>query len=471
MTRLATAAAVTIASLLLLGCGHDPLPEFERLSSAETGYYSSVIEPPPEGQVVLGDESTLNDVVAYAAQNSPGLVASFNRYKAAMEQIPQARSLPDPRFLYRYWIVEPMMLDGSVRNVFELSQEFPWFEKLILRGDVAAREAQAAFKKFQAEKLALRARVVEAYFEYYYLHQSQAINDESLRQLSSVEGIVSARSATGGAQADLLRTQVEIARLRNEVETIRDMLPPAQAKLNALLNRPTDAPLPRPQVARFERMDVDAAGLAALLAAHNPELAGMGVEIQKQAKEIELAKKEYLPDIMLGFEYDQMVPNAGSDENPNDQKALMASLNIPIWHEKYAAGVRQARYRYLAAVADKLQKTNDLSVELKEAIFSLRNAQRKIDLYGQSLLPRARQTLSSVRSTYQTGGGDFADMIESHRVLLDFELSVRRAEADRHIAMARIESLVGLPRRHWTPQQQQPASAPATAPATAPSAR
>jgi outer membrane protein TolC len=52
----------------------------------------------------LHESATLNDYLAYAALNNPGLEAAFNRWRAALERVPQEKSLPDPRFTYRYFI-------------------------------------------------------------------------------------------------------------------------------------------------------------------------------------------------------------------------------------------------------------------------------------------------------------------------------------------------------------------------------
>ncbi len=42
----------------------------------------------PDEPVLLTKDSGLSDYLAYAALNNPGLEAAFNRWKAALEQIP-----------------------------------------------------------------------------------------------------------------------------------------------------------------------------------------------------------------------------------------------------------------------------------------------------------------------------------------------------------------------------------------------
>jgi hypothetical protein len=82
----------------------------------------------------LNDASGLNEYLAYAALNNPGLEAAFNRWKAALEMVSQARTLPAPRFNYGCFIQEVETRVGPQEQRVGLSQMFPWFGKLRLRG-------------------------------------------------------------------------------------------------------------------------------------------------------------------------------------------------------------------------------------------------------------------------------------------------------------------------------------------------
>ncbi len=71
--------------------------------------------------------ATLPDYLRYAALNNAGLKAAFEQWKAAIEQVPQAKSLPDPKFNYGYFINEVETRVGPQRQKFEIMQTFPWF--------------------------------------------------------------------------------------------------------------------------------------------------------------------------------------------------------------------------------------------------------------------------------------------------------------------------------------------------------
>jgi outer membrane protein TolC len=130
-------------------------------------------------------------------------------------------------------------------------------------------------------------------------------------------------------------------------------------------------------------------------------------------------------------------------DNGKDPVVAMISLNLPLWREKYDAGVREAQARYYAARQDRTEKTNSLSSELKLASYRFRDAKRKIDLYGDALLPKARESLKVTESDFRTATGNFTDLIDAQRILLEFALAYERSLADCAQSLAKLEMLVG----------------------------
>jgi outer membrane protein, heavy metal efflux system len=189
----------------------------------------------------------LQHYLAEAAQNNPGLEAAFNRWKAALEKIPQVKSLPDPRFTYSYFIEEVETRVGPQEQRFAISQTFPWFGKLDLRGDVASAAAEAERKRYEQEKLDLFYRVKSAFYEYAYLAQSIETTRQHLLLLQNIEEIARARLKSGAPQNAAVQAQVELGKLEDRLQTLEAMRLPLSAQLSAALNRPRNAPLlPRP---------------------------------------------------------------------------------------------------------------------------------------------------------------------------------------------------------------------------------
>ena len=111
------------------------------------------------------DLRKLADYLRYAAFNNAGLKAAFEQWKAAIEEVPQARSLPDPRFTYGHFIEEVETRAGPQRNKFGISQRFPWFGKIEARTRAAGASAEAARRRYEATKLKLFFEVKDAFHE------------------------------------------------------------------------------------------------------------------------------------------------------------------------------------------------------------------------------------------------------------------------------------------------------------------
>ena len=407
----------------------------------------------------LSENSGLSDYLAYAALNNAGLEAEFNRWKAALNRIAQVGALPDPRFNYKYFIEEVETRVGPQRQSFEISQAFPWLGKLDLRGDVARQKAGAARQRYEAAKLKLFFEVKDAYYEYYYLAKSIAITKENVSLIRHLESVAQSRyKAAAGTHPDVIRAQVEMGKLEDRYRTLVDLQQPIVARLNTALNRPVETEIPSPTEIAFEQVGIADRELLAKLASENPQLKALDFEITQNKKNIELAKKDYYPDFTFGLNFIDTDDSAAGNPRDNGKDPVIASvsISIPLWREKYAAGVREARSRYFAARGRHKQKVNSLSSELKMTLYSFRDAERKIDLYRDALLPKAKESLKVTESGFRAGNGSFTDLIDAQRILLEFALSYERALANRSQSLAKLEMLVGREIRGKGNETSQP---------------
>jgi outer membrane protein TolC len=213
------------------------------------------------------------------------------------------------------------------------------------------------------------------------------------------------------------------------------------------MNRPSRARLPRPprEVPNLVAV-ADDEQLLAWLAECNPRLAALDHEIARRRHLADLAKKEYFPDLTAGA---GVIDTGDSPARPRphdsgqDPVYVMLSLNLPIWYEKLSAGVRQARWQTRAAALQRDELANSLAADLEMALYRYHDAGFKIDLYRNALLPKAVQAQQAADAAFRAGRADFNDLIDTQRVLLEFQLALARASADRGQRLAQIEKLVG----------------------------
>ncbi len=360
--------------------------------------------------------------------------------------MPAARSLPDPRLTYGYYIQEIETRVGPQEHRVGLSQMFPWYGKRRLRGEAAEAEALAAEQEYQAVKWKLFYRVKEAYHEYHYLGRAIAITEDNLRLLQHLESVARAKHRAGAPLSGVIKAQVELGVLDDRLRALRALQEPVVARLNAALNRPAAAVLPWPkETVPLEQVALSDNNLLRWLAETNPSLRALAARQQRSEKHLALARKQFYPDITLGVDYietgDALM--AGTADSGKDPVIGMVSINLPIWRGRLRAGVDEALARRGAAERATVQQANELEAELKMVLYRYRDALRKINLYAGALLPQAEQSLEVTQQAYEAGAVDFLELIDAQRLLLQFQLDYERARADHHQRHAELEMLVG----------------------------
>lgn len=430
---------------------HRGTPDEAAIASGPRVPGATAWQPPPEDGVgALGADAGLDDLVYFALQHSPAVGAAFHRWRAAVERAPQAGALPDPQFSLGLLLDEVDRSTDYMGERYSISQMFPWFGKLGLREDIALSEAKAEARRYEAARLELIEQVTNAWMEYAWLHQAVATSRESLELMLRLEAVARAMYRAGSvSQADVNRAQVELGRLDNQLRSLVDMLGPAQAEINAALGRPAHAHLPRPAIPSRQSIGVlpphDDETWIALARDANPELVARRYEIERERHSVDLARKQYYPDFTFGVEYARNASGrmAVMDGGGKDMLMGTISINVPIRGARNDAALREASSRLAAAGRQVRADESTLESELKMALFAYRDGERRLRLYGGTLVPKARQSLASTEVAYRAGNAGFSDLIDTQRVLLEFQLAHERAAADRIKAQARIYALVG----------------------------
>ena len=75
--------------------------------------------------------------------------------------------------------------------------------------------------------------------------------------------------------------------------------------------------------------------------------------------------------------------------------------------------------------------------------YKLHDAVRQSGLYKDALIPKAVQTLNATQSGYEAGDVDFLSLIDAQRVLLNFQLTYYRHNANFNQRLVQLNSLLG----------------------------
>jgi outer membrane protein, heavy metal efflux system len=383
----------------------------------------------------------LEDLVREAVKNNPEIAAAAAKWEAYRQRIPQASALEDP--MLGFGIVN-LPTNFSFRDEdmtmkeISVSQKLPFPGKRPLMREMAAKEADAASTEIQTKIHEIIRDIKNAYYELSHVYRNTDVVQRNRGILQDFAKIAETRYAVGeGIQQDLLKAHVEVSKMTDDLLMLDQRRKALDAKLRAILNRPSTAPLGAPEELTFRPFAANGDELQRMAAEMNPTLQGMKKMIEAKEKALALAKREYYPDFNLRFAYGQR--DNGPDMKRRDMLTGMVEMNIPIFFgskqdrkvAEAAADLRssQAQYRAMA---------NEVQSMVTNMFTMLQRLERQLDLYTTGILPQARLQVSSAMSSYRVSKADFM-------TLLDSQMTVYRYELEYHQALTEYEkSIAGL---------------------------
>lgn len=375
--------------------------------------------------------STLEEMLAHAMEHHPALQAARLEREAEEATIAQVRSLPDPTVSVKASTMERQVGIGA-------TQMIPMAGRRGLRGAIATEGARASARVSEGTGLAVRAGVTGAYAELVYLSEAQRFVAENLNLVRDLEKVALARYRTGEAPfADVVRAQVEVGRVEDELRSLTEVEEAAVARLNAAMGRPVGAPLPPPKGFPPIALALEEEEVLAAVGESNPDLAVLRHRGEAASLRLELARRNRTPDLMVGLE----LMHSG-DMNRTGVGA-MVGINLPIRRESRAAEIREAGARSAAVLERTAARNLELEAEARMVLFGYQDAGRKEELYTVRLIPQVEQTLAAVQTAYRSGESTFGELVETSRLVLEFRLARVRAQAEQLRQLAALEVLTG----------------------------
>jgi outer membrane protein TolC len=393
----------------------------------------------------------IREVIDEALMMNPELQSAKLRWSASTERISQEKALDDPILGFTYYGEPVQTRVGEKQAGVTASQKIPFFGKLRLKGEVARNEAKVSGERYRTLERVIVAKAKSAFYELFWVHKSIKIDEENKGLLQRFVKIAEVKYATAKAtQQDVLKAQVELLKVVNELITLEQLKETAMARINTLLNRHPDAPLGIPEEVDITELTVSLEDLYEKAKEVSPDLSILKYKIERDKAAYKLAKKQYYPDFTFGFNYtfiNDLPSNVMSSPvgEGRDSYTGTLSINVPIFQKrKYDAGVREASDRLKSSERAYKNRENMTLFGVKDYHFKVQTAERLVKLYRDSIIPQAEQSLKAAESGYQSGQVDFLNLIDSQRVLLDFNLAFYRAVADFGINIAELERVVGV---------------------------
>ncbi len=383
----------------------------------------------------------LDDVYREVLETHPALAAAERQVAAQRQRVGLAAALPDPTVTASYMgssvPFKTMDMDPSSYRGLSAMQMLPLGGKRGVRRALAAVDVKSGEADALAVRRRLKAEAAAAYYDYFYAGHALEVTARDKTRLEQMVSTTEARYGVGKAmQAEVLRAQLEVSMLLQRQAALEEQRDAAAGRLNLLMGRAVDAPLPpAADVARPALPTLPA--LVNSADVNDPMLHKEQVMIEHNALAISAAHKDYIPDLSVGYMYQQR-------SGMPDMYGAQFTLNIPVFYKsKQREAEAAARLDLSASEKSRDARKLEIAYDLRQMHAMASTAAKMLDLYDKAILPQAELALESAQSSYSVGGADFNSMIANFSSIHGYQLDYYRQVADYMTALSRIEALTG----------------------------
>ncbi|HKU38124.1 MAG TPA: TolC family protein [Polyangiales bacterium] len=383
----------------------------------------------------LPEPLRLEDVLVYARAHRQEIAAARAEVHAGEQRPAIVSGLEDPMLMPSIDHL-PFMLHGVDASLM-IEQRFPLSGVLGQR----KRAAEAEVRRLRARSETVEQDVLlDAARAFLMLRErrdtAQVLETQRSLAREFVEAANARYSAGTTSQPDVLRAEVELARLNGVLRAMGAEIAAAESMLNASLGRPVDARVPALAGAPLDAAPASWSEVRKTTLHGRSELQEGRAEIARAEAEIGTMEAMYAPMGLV---------RTGPAYTMSDGWGVMLTLgiSIPIWSGKYEAGIREARAMASMARADVAAMTRMVEGEAASARHQVVAARERVLSLRDDVLPRARSAIAPSVSAYAAGNAPLVSVIDAAQSLWSLEAELVAAEFELGLAWARLHRALG----------------------------
>lgn len=383
---------------------------------------------------------TLRGALQEALRGNPELVALRRDYDATRAAVPEARYLEAPMFEAQIWGWPVKTLNPARTDMYMFmgEQDLPGRGKRAARELVAQRETDMSRQQIAVRANEILNDVKQTYAELMLARGTAALYGQQTPVLRQMADAATLRYATGQTgQSDTVKSVVELSRLEVDAIEWRERTRVAEARLNTLLGRVPDSPVPTLAASDLSTVDISSAEQVALQ--RHPELLMAAATVAREDAELARLRGERRPDFVIGGGYMLQPGGAGAWT----ARAGLTWPNAPWSRGRLNTEIDVQQKKLDAAGAHRDAIASVIRRSVREAIVRLDAARERARLIESTVTPQVEHAFDVARVAYASARGPFADLLDTERVLLSTRMEIVAAHADVERASADLAMAIG----------------------------
>jgi len=385
-------------------------------------------------EVALPAPLGVDDVVGLARGRRAEIVAARANARAVAERPAIVSALPEPMVSVSidHWPFDMGDFDRSAT----IEQSFPLSRVRGHRERAARADARRARANADRVVLDVELDAARAFWMLAEVRASQQIAERQHQTARQLVAAATARYASNtGAQADVLRAQIEVARLEAERRALAADVRGAEVMLNTSLARAADAPIPA-----LDATVADAVPPAGAAIAHasrtRPELRAGAAEVERAEAEARVMRSMFRPmaTVKVGPSYTMMEGYGWM---------AMVGISIPLWRGKLHAGVAEANAMSRMSAAELEAMRRMAEGEARAAREAVVAARERYLALRDEIVPRSQQVIAPALAAYAAGQLPLVSVVEAVQATWSAERELAMRQTELGIAWARLRRATG----------------------------
>ena len=376
----------------------------------------------------------LGDIIRIASERRDEIQAARARIRAGEARPTIVSALADPMISPSLDHL-PFLLGGADYSV-TIEQQIPLSGIRGHRRASALADVDRARAETGRVTLDVGLEAANAYLMLQERRRTAALLDEQIAFARDVVSAANARYASGTApQSDVLRAEVEVARLGAIARALVGEVRGAEAMLNTSLALDADRAVP-PLVPPALAQPVPSWTAIKAALTSRPELAAGRAEIARAEADVQIMRDMFNPmaTIRTGPSY-TMAEGHGW--------MAMVGISLPIWRDKLRAGVAEAEAMREMSQADLRAMTRMIEGDAAVAVSQLEAARDRQAAINTDVLPRARMAIEPAVASYATGQLPLVSVIEAIQALRLVQSDLIAADTQLGLAWVRLGRALG----------------------------
>ena len=382
---------------------------------------------------------TLDQCLLIAQGGNPLVEASRQQYQAALARVNQARALSQPT-LNIDSDLQPKLLDfrGSGETYLGIGKSVLFPGKRKINTSIALKESDQVLMEAEMVQIDLAYRVKQAFFNVLLSQEKYRYAQKNLELAEDFLEKTRIKFEAGDAsRVEVIRAQVEVAKVTGEMHTLANTVAQNKADLNFFMGRDAQTPVEIENGLLHTHDLPDLETLVNQAISTRPEITWTRYAMEREVLVKRKAGLSYLPDFDLGVARHTITGEPKTWD-------VTVGLPIPLFFSQTIKGEMAEATANLRSLESELANLeNSIRLEVEGDYRNAVVARDLMTLFDQEMMSQAEEVYEMLLYSYQEGEINGIELIEARKTLIETRISYLDAIYNYDTSIISIEKSVG----------------------------